>query len=439
MVESIRYGALDIAVIDRFLQRWDDDGSGAHMDGSFYNPDFGGGTLYAQGWRYLGSVGNTSAAGITGKKATILVRGANAADEMIKPPVRFDLIWNDRGSGAKRDGSVWRPIPPAGYVALGDVFADFSWNAPNPAYYACIRRELAGRRYVREGVIGSLIWNDRGSGSKSDVSIWEIRSPGYPSDNAERLLLGADLLRAHGSYDRPTDAVYVLDLPAVIAKQNPPAAPVLTSHAAPNPLETDKVTDRAVVVPCTLIKHPGKDVAWQVARSPFYTLERRVSFYCHKHYDNSQGSVEESAPQVVTTGVSKTKSDEFSQRTSVSVTASAGIAAKGFSASVETSFSIELGYTSRVDVTQFSEVQETWPMTVPPKKSAAMWSPRHEIIAIDKDGNTVGGLGGLVFDVNSRVKTEYPAPAQPQSLSEAIEAGDPQPFGQTESNIPEGF
>ncbi|MBI0382868.1 Vps62-related protein, partial [Streptomyces albiflaviniger] len=366
MVESVRYGALDIMVIDRFLRRWEDRGSGATLYGSFFNPDFGGGSLYQQGWRYLGSVGQSTWGDISGTRATILVRGAHAADEMITPPLRFDLIWKDQGSGANYNGSVWRPVPPSGYVALGDVWADHSWDEPNRQYYACIRKELAGRSYVREGVIGRQIWNDQKSGSKSDVSVWEILPDGYP-DNTERLLLGADLHRAHNRYDRPTDKVYVLDLPAVIVKRNPPAVPVLTSPAAPQP--TTPVVDRAVTVPCTVIKDPGQTVAWQVANSPFYMLERRVSFYPHKHFDNSQGSVEESAPQTVITGVTEAKSEEFSRRTSITITAKAGIEVKGFSAGIETSVATELGYTSRNEVTQFEELHDTWPLTIPAGKA----------------------------------------------------------------------
>jgi vacuolar protein sorting-associated protein 13A/C len=30
-------------------------------------------------------------------------------------------VWDDSGSGAFADGSIWRPVVPAGYVALGDV------------------------------------------------------------------------------------------------------------------------------------------------------------------------------------------------------------------------------------------------------------------------------------------------------------------------------
>ncbi|MFJ7416507.1 Vps62-related protein [Streptomyces sp. NPDC098077] len=436
MPESVRYGALEIMVVDQFHQAWWDKGSGADRYGSFHNPNINL-ILWMQGWRFVGTVGKNNWGDISGTRATILVRGVDAADAMVKAPTGWERIWHDKDTDSLEYGSVWRPQAPSGYVALGDVWTE-GWGEPDDGYaYGCIRKELAGRPYVREGETGDLIWNDKGSEGSYDVSCWEIRPAGYP-DNTERLILGADLLRAHDGYDRPVDKVHVLDLPPVIVKREPPAAPVLTSHQAPK--ETDQVTDRAVLVPCTVIKDPGKTVAWQVTNSPFYTLERRLSFHPHKHFDNSQGSTEESAPQTVTTGVSKTKSDEFSERTSITVTAHAGIELKGFSAGIETSVATELGYTSRREVSQFEEVTDTWPLTIPAGKSAAIWSPRHELVAVRSNGDAVGGQGGLVFDVNSRIKTEYPAPAQePGSLSEAIEAGDSAPFGKHESNVPAGL
>ncbi|MCX5151830.1 hypothetical protein OHB36_34645 [Streptomyces sp. NBC_00320] len=166
-----------------------------------------------------------------------------------------------------------------------------------------------------------------------------------------------------------------------------------------------------------------------------------LNFYCQLHYDNSHGSVEEPVKEAVTTGVSEEKSEEFSERTGVTVTASAGIEIKGFSAGMEVSVSHELGYSSRYGVTTFEERTLEWPMTVPARTSAALWSPRHEIIALREDGDPVGGQAGLVFDVESRIKTEFPPPedlakAHSLPLSEAIVAGDPRPFGEPRSCIP---
>jgi hypothetical protein len=436
MVDSIRYGALDIAVTDRFTRRWDDRGSGAEKDGAFFNPEIND-SLFQQGWRYTGSLGNGNYNDINGTRATILVRGANASDQMVKPPVRFDLIWKDQGSGANVDGAVWRPIPPAGYVALGDAWGSWNnWNPPLTEYYGCIRRELAGRSYVREGRVGDLIWWDKKSGARTDVSIWQIRPPSYPSDSVERLILGADLLRAAPNYDKPTDAVYVLDLPAAVASRNPPAVPVLTGHREPDPIA--QITDRAVTVPCTVVADPDKTVAWQVANSPFYTLERRVNYTLQIFRNNQNGSTPAESSVSVTTGVTQTQSEEFSKRTSVTVTASAGIALKGLSVGVETSVSTELGYSSRYEVAQLRSVTKTHGLTTPPGASGALWSATHEIIAIRRNGEAVGGRG-LSFDVDSYVTGQYPSDAKVVDVVDGTTVANSDPaeaFGTTTPNVP---
>ncbi len=437
MVESVRHGALDIAVTDRFVRLWDDRGSGATLHGAFFDPLITD-AMYAQGWRALGSVGHGgNHDDITGTRATILVRGVNAADAMVRPPTDFQLVWRDEKSGAKQDGSVWRPVAPSGYVALGHVFSR-SWNKPPAHWYACIRRDFAGRRYVRDGVIGDLIWNDQKSGAKTDVGVWQIRSAPYPSDSEERLILGADLILSVNHYSRPTDTVSVLDLPAAVARRNPPPRPVLTSHREPDPIA--QVTDRAVIVPCTLVKDPNKTIAWQVANSPFYTLERRVNYTLQIFRNNEAGTVPQPSNRRVTTGVSKERSEEYSRKTSVTVSASAGISIKAFSASIDTSVTTELGYSSRYGVTQFTEDSKDHGLITPPRSSGALWSATHEVIAIRKDGDAVGGQGGLRFDVDSYVTGEFPGSAGVRATVDGKDIDHvavPGPAAEVEVNVPD--
>lgn len=441
MVESMRYGALDIAVTSRFRWLWDDRGSKGNRDGAFYTPQYPSIFDPLLGWRILAHVGRGNYTHIDRETTVILARGANPADEMLKSPVDFERIWEDRASGAKAYGSAWRPIPPAGYVALGDVFQN-SWDKPSTSVIACVRKSaVGGHSYAREADIGDLIYDDKGSGAHMDLSVWKIDPPRYPADSVERLILGLDAFVAGNQYNvKPPRTVYVLDLPPVIAKQNPPARPVLASHAMPDPRETLKVTDRSVVVPCTVVNDPGKTPDWQALNSPFYTLERRVNYYCQMHYDNSQGSSEQNPEDQITTGVSTEASEEYSKRTSISVTASAGINIKAFSASVETSVTTELGYSSRYSVTQFNQRTQVWTLTTPPRHSAALWSPRHEIRAIRKNGDVIGGQGGLVVDVDSRIYTQYPAPTADQAPPDATtETLADKPFGDPQSNIPDGL
>lgn len=435
MVESARYGAIDLAVTSTFTRVWDDRGSGADRNGAFFSPKVSWNDWLA-GWRVLAHVGRPSHADITNQTTALLAR--SASHDLLKPPTDFELIWRDAGSGADADGAVWRPVPPAGYVALGDVFTG-SWTKPDPAWHVCVRKEAGGRKYVREAQIAELIWDDRGSGADTDVSVWQVRSPGYPSDSEERLILEADAFVAGNQYTRPSRTVWVLDLPALVVKRNPPQIPVLTSHRQPDPIA--QVTDRSVTVPCTVIKDPSATPAWQVQHSPFYTLERRVNYTLKMFRNNQHGTTEQPDSQAIKTGVTTEESNEYSKRTSVSVTASAGINVKAFSASVQTSVTTELGYSTRYGVTQLNETTTTWSMVTPPRSSGALWSATHEIIAIRKDGDTVGGQGGLKFDVDSRVSGEYPGGAGLKTFVDDTEttADDlkAQPFGEPETSIPE--
>lgn len=85
----------------------------------------------------------------------------------IANPIDYTMIWNDRGSGIKfYDISVWHPIAPVGYVAMGDL-AVRGYSKPSLKAMVCIRDDL-----VTIQPLGNQIWNDRGSGANLDFSGW---------------------------------------------------------------------------------------------------------------------------------------------------------------------------------------------------------------------------------------------------------------------------
>jgi Vacuolar protein sorting-associated protein 62/MAC/Perforin domain len=82
-------------------------------------------------------------------------------------PVAYSQVWNDKGSHAKQDGSIWRPTPPEGYVALGYVVRR-SYDNQQPSLDAmrCVRADLADR-----AGFGNLLWK---SGGNYKVSIYDL-------------------------------------------------------------------------------------------------------------------------------------------------------------------------------------------------------------------------------------------------------------------------
>lgn len=152
-----------------FTARWNDRGSGATRDGGFWHPK-------PQGdMKPLGSVGAPNYKDINGSyTAQLYGPGPGPGTPGLSPvasPTGYTLIWKDEKSGADKDGSFWRPIPPNGYVALGDV-AQSGWSpAPSISDVWCVRADL-----VKQGSFGSnSIWDDKKSGTKTDVLIWEVR------------------------------------------------------------------------------------------------------------------------------------------------------------------------------------------------------------------------------------------------------------------------
>lgn len=399
-----RFGALEVCVVSSYSPTWDDRGSGATMDGAFFSPRPPAGT----GWRRLAHLGrNDNHEDISGARGTVMVREVDPASQMFKHPTDYRLIWKDQGSGAKKDGSVWRPIAPAGYVALSDVVWE-GWGRPPLTEITCVRKSYNGHEYVRRGTLGPLLWWDKKSGAKSDVSMYPILAPASPDDGVERLLLPTGGFTAYGHYNTPSpeDTTWVLDLPASVEKSAGPQRPTLTSHEVP-PQTTQPVVDRVTAIPCTVVHDPLYSVAWQLANSPFYRMERR-RFYTRQIHRHNGGSESHTDTHAITTGVSREDSESFSKSTSVTVSASVGIQIKGLGLGAEVSTTVEMGYERRRSVTVMASETKTHSLVTPPRSSGCLWSEAHEIRSFRADGGQVGNAS-LVFQTSNYVNQQFPS------------------------------
>ncbi|KAM0246280.1 hypothetical protein ACHAQJ_010283 [Trichoderma viride] len=190
-----------------FSQRWNDRGSGATRDGGFWHPNS------QDDFRPLGSVGVPNYSDINGNYSAILIKAnPNGTGDLppVASPTGYTQVWKDEKSGAAKDGSFWRPIPPNGYVALGDV-ARQEWSpAPSQNDVWCVREDL-----VEQGSLAAnSVWDDKRSGAKHDVSIWEIRTTTcFDTEpvTAEPVIIGSrashlGAIRANQGYNSPDSA-----------------------------------------------------------------------------------------------------------------------------------------------------------------------------------------------------------------------------------------
>ena len=234
--------ALDVSYATSFTRVWDDSGSGGVYDGAFYRPIPASAEYVA-----LGHYGQ----GDYGPPVGVFLLARERTTGALAPPVGYELIWIDAGSGATDDGGFWWPLPPPGYRCLG-VVATGGWSPPSRDEVRCVRREL-----VAPGYVGSEIWNDDGSLAHRDFGSWQISPRG-----GSGLHTGAFTGRSYPSdqgYAKPTLPVYVLDARVVagsaplteeeIAGLIATSAPVLRLHADEQyrPDDPERVLDGATL------------------------------------------------------------------------------------------------------------------------------------------------------------------------------------------------
>ncbi len=154
---------LYVSTTSNYAWLYNDQGSGANMDVTLWRPTPTDNTYaiigdYAQG-NYSNPVGTS-----------LIVKAINddPNNPILQPPIDYREMWNDHGSGGDNDGSIWFPVPPDGYNTIGFV-CQGGYDKPSIPNYVCVRRD-----FTTETQVGALIWNDQGSGANMDVSLYQI-------------------------------------------------------------------------------------------------------------------------------------------------------------------------------------------------------------------------------------------------------------------------
>ena len=149
---------LDTTFTCSLIGAWNDKGSGADLDGFFYLP-------HVQGSEYLIGGYGTQDKKLSSSDCVATVQGS----ENLAAPIAWELIWKDKGSGARQDGSMWRAIPPGDdYRCVGHVPQE-GYNEPNLPNYRCVYSSL-----TEKVVTSDLIWSDKGSGAKKKVTMFKL-------------------------------------------------------------------------------------------------------------------------------------------------------------------------------------------------------------------------------------------------------------------------
>lgn len=138
-----------------FSFMWNDDESGANLNGGFWAP------MPPPGFHALSHHAVPHYDYPTGAALVARDLGLDPLNPALKHPTDYAQIWNDTDSGATRSGSFWAPTAPPGYTCLGTVAWPGNDGAKPPLdAIACVRNDL-----VVPGKAGDKIWHDQDSGA----------------------------------------------------------------------------------------------------------------------------------------------------------------------------------------------------------------------------------------------------------------------------------
>ena len=282
-MKTFRYKDLDIGFVTKFDLMWNDRKSGGNMNGAYYRPII---PEEMEGFHSLGDLGYVD--WIDVNKTAVIAVAKDVKDPSgtaLRAPIKFEKIWDDRGSEARMNGSMWRPIPPDSYVALG-VICNNSWSPPSVDVVRCVRADLVVPAYP-----GDLIWRDTKTGAKTDFSSWRTNPPDAPSGGGEIFLSPGTFIGAphHHKPDKDPNAYALRLLIEEKTPSNPaPPVPVLHDYSKPSPFEKDTVTYSSIL-PWFTVMDPNLTPIDQLVKCPEYRLER---VDCYKLIGHGQKNLE---------------------------------------------------------------------------------------------------------------------------------------------------
>jgi hypothetical protein len=292
-------------------------------------------------------------------------------------------MWSDRGTGGANDGTMWRPVAPFGYVAMGDVMTPGYNTPPSLNDVWCLRSDLT-RLSTYEA---SEFWNDGSSGAGRDCSTWKIITETNGVDGSEYFPIPPYTFRVSQGYSRPSTSYAVVPFLRVpnAWKTFDSTLPTVTQSTIPTTgTQFGQKEQCSVVLP--FIFYLPNDNEWNLARisQPFYTVSRSIAWNVEGVWENGSAGDFTRSKKIVF-DISKTKSEEMVHSAGVSVSATYGV--KGFESNVTLNY--QFTQTSSISFTEYQEAETNETFVVPGKTVKVLFSKHILLKAKAGDGIVV--------------------------------------------------
>jgi hypothetical protein len=259
-MQPIRFKDLLINFTTEFDLLWSAKDSGADNAATFWRPNTTADALNS--FSSLGDVIVSDYRTINNRKFVAVVSEADSVNgTALRAPVDFNLVWKNSGKKVRSECSVWKPVPPEGYVAMGMVCC-IGYDKPTLNAIRCVRADL-----VVDAYIGNPIWSDKGSGSRMDFSAWDIHTPDVQPAEA---YIAAGTFYGADSWTRPSFGArpYALRMELAVQESTLPAPPT------PLALEETEASSHVCELPWFVVKDSNLTPLEQLHQSPIYRLER---------------------------------------------------------------------------------------------------------------------------------------------------------------------
>ena len=218
--------SLEFTTVIEFEAVWDTSETGANRVASVWRPILPPGCL---------SLGDCMVAGVVPPRGVLTLR--DDGGDALALPVRFDSVFHDNGGGGCKPLGVWRPVPPAGYVALGCVVTRDA-KAPALDCVRCLRAQLAQRADVPP----LPTWESTGAAARMgtlELSCWRLdeRTGSFwaEPDLRRTTLLAAPLWRLPDSAAHTVDLVRARSSAALAGAAAAAAAGLAPGAPPPDP------------------------------------------------------------------------------------------------------------------------------------------------------------------------------------------------------------
>ncbi|KAF5879449.1 putative duf946 domain-containing protein [Botrytis fragariae] len=379
------YGDLKVTLTSEYEWVWADTGTGAAKAATFWHPksqsgDFGG-------MRPLGTVGVDHYNNINKKQATLLVGATSDSNPAVKSPTGYTRIWISKGMGGKYDNSTWRPIPPPGYLSMGDVVLDCTkttWDQqPSTDKVWCLRADLTKRAVYST----SPYWDDSKGGGNYDCSVWQVVPEPIVGMGDKNIPITAGTFRGHQSYSKP-DSVYALVPVLPYEKQYKrfeASVPKISSTEIPTTGDQYSFSEQCrVALPFISFFDSKDERSLDFIQNPFIDLSRSIAWKVEGVWVNG-GEGTYSRQKEIKYGVSKTQSESMTHSAGVQISAASGIGCVEYSVSLNYQFTSE----SSSSFTEFSESTVTEKFEVPGKNAKVLFSKHIWITASRADGGQI--------------------------------------------------